>query len=81
MWTYYHGVVAGGKSLSLLAAYLDKKRKYPEETVLVKPGFDSRTDGIFTRFGSVEVQPDIILKPENKLNWLYALKKKKYFFK
>jgi thymidine kinase len=80
MWTNYWGTVSSGKSLKLLSSYLDKKRKHPEETVLLKPGFDSRTSGVFTRFGSVEVTPDLILNEENRLAWLKLLENKTYFF-
>ena len=80
MWTNYWGTVSSGKSLKLLSNYLDKKRKFPEETVLLKPGFDSRTPGVYTRFGSVEIEADLILNEENRLAWLKLLEKKSYFF-
>lgn len=80
MWYFNHGTVGSGKSLNLLSKYLDKKRKYPEQTVLIKPQMDSRTSGVYTRFGPMEVSADLSAGPHNRLEWLWLLEKKKYFF-
>ena len=83
MIKFYYGVVNSGKSLHLLSSYLTEKRKGEGEVKLIKPGFDTRTEGVYTRFGNVEMRPDLIVEennPENRLCWLNILSKGTTFF-
>lgn len=81
MIKYCWGTIASGKSLKLLSEYLNQKRKNPDKVALVKPSTDTRTTGVFTRFANVEMQPDLILKPEDGLPIMWeALKDKEFIF-
>lgn len=81
MIKFYHGCIGSGKSLHLLNSYLTSIRKHnPEEVCLVKPASDTRTAGVFTRFGNIEVDVDINYSWDTRLDWLLALTKKKIFF-
>lgn len=80
MIKYYWGTVGSGKSLRLLSSYLNDKRRHEDELTLVKPAFDTRTAGVYTRFGNVEVEADISLNKETKLTFIHALTNKKIFY-
>ena len=81
MIKFYYGTVGSGKSLNLISSYLNELRKRPESNVaLIKPDIDTRTSGIYTRFGDMEIQPTFIYSEAKRLDWLYLLEKKKVFF-
>lgn len=62
MIKFYYGTVGSGKSMHLIANYLDTKRRFPEkDVVLCKPACDTRTVGVYTRFGDLEVPVDVLL--------------------
>jgi len=64
MIKFYYGTVGSGKSMHLIAEYLNMKRKFPEKVVkLCKPASDTRTNGVYTRFGDVEISADYLVKP------------------
>ena len=66
MIKFYYGTVGSGKSMHLIAEYLNTKRRFPEKNVcLMKPASDTRTDGVFTRFGNIEIKADILVSEEH----------------
>ena len=45
--------------MHLIAEYLNTKRRFPEKNVLLlKPAIDDRTEGVYTRFGDMEIKLD-----------------------
>lgn len=68
MIRFYYGTVGSGKSMHLIADYLNAKRRFPEKKIwLCKPVADTRTQGVYTRFGNMEVAVDYFI-PDNVLD-------------
>lgn len=82
MIKFHYGPIGSGKSQHLISSYINELRRRPDgEVCLLKPASDTRTAGVFTRFGNIEVEPDIRYgDSESRLQWLLALDKKKAFF-
>lgn len=81
MIKFYYGMVGSGKSLNLISSYLTElRRSDADEVALIKPEVDTRTPGIYTRFGNQEIAPTFVYSQVNRLNWLHLLEKKSIFF-